>query len=140
RRALTVPATPGRPGRPRQRGTPRPRPSRRRGRHLLVGSARLRHPHLSRPLAGTATRPCRRPGRATGRRHRGRGHHLGVRRSSPPPVALLRAAPQVTVPGHRDPNLANYLWDGQRVRVVDLEDAAVSDPATGTGDPGRTPV
>jgi hypothetical protein len=32
--------------------------------------------------------------------------------------------------GHRDGNLANYLWDGRRVCVVDLEDAAVSDPAT----------
>jgi aminoglycoside phosphotransferase (APT) family kinase protein len=32
--------------------------------------------------------------------------------------------------GHRDPNLANYLWDGHRVRIVDFEDAAVSDPAT----------
>jgi hypothetical protein len=47
-----------------------------------------------------------------------------------PDPALLRAAPPVTVLGHRDPNLANYLWDGQRVRIVDLEDAAVSDPAT----------
>jgi hypothetical protein len=36
----------------------------------------------------------------------------------------------VTVPGHRDPNLANYLWDGQRIRIVDFEDAAISDPAT----------
>jgi thiamine kinase-like enzyme len=32
--------------------------------------------------------------------------------------------------GHRDPNLANYLWDGRRVRMVDFEDAAISDPAT----------
>jgi Ser/Thr protein kinase RdoA (MazF antagonist) len=42
----------------------------------------------------------------------------------------LRRRPAVTVLGHRDPNLANYLWDGQRVRMVDFEDAAVSDPAT----------
>jgi hypothetical protein len=27
-------------------------------------------------------------------------------------------------------NLANYLWDGRRVRIVDLEDARISDPAT----------
>jgi hypothetical protein len=30
--------------------------------------------------------------------------------------------------GHRDGNLANYLWDGRRVRIVDLEDAAISSP------------
>ena len=42
----------------------------------------------------------------------------------------LRRRPTVTVLGHRDPHLANYLWDGQRVRMVDFEDAAVSDPAT----------
>ena len=33
-----------------------------------------------------------------------------------------------TVLGHSDPNLANYLWDGARVRVVDFEDAGRSDP------------
>jgi Phosphotransferase enzyme family len=43
---------------------------------------------------------------------------------------LLQTPPQTTVLGHRDPNLANYLWDGTHVRIVDLEDAAVSDPAT----------
>jgi aminoglycoside phosphotransferase (APT) family kinase protein len=42
----------------------------------------------------------------------------------------LRRRPAVTVLGHRDPNLANYLWDGRRVRMVDFEDAAISDPAT----------
>jgi len=42
----------------------------------------------------------------------------------------LRRRPAVTVLGHRDPNLANYLWDGRRVRIVDFEDAAISDPAT----------
>ena len=31
--------------------------------------------------------------------------------------------------GHGDPNLANYLWDGVRVRVVDFEDAGRSDVA-----------
>ncbi|MEV4416037.1 aminoglycoside phosphotransferase family protein [Catellatospora sp. NPDC049609] len=33
------------------------------------------------------------------------------------------------VVGHGDPNLANYLWDGTRVRIVDLEDAGASDVA-----------
>jgi hypothetical protein len=47
-----------------------------------------------------------------------------------PDPAMLRTPPAVTVLGHRDPNLANYLWDGRRVRVVDLEDARASDPAT----------
>jgi len=47
-----------------------------------------------------------------------------------PDPALLRAAPRTAVLGHRDPNLANYLWDGHRVRIVDLEDTAISDPAT----------
>ncbi|GIH04255.1 hypothetical protein Rhe02_23220 [Rhizocola hellebori] len=31
--------------------------------------------------------------------------------------------------GHSDPNLANYLWDGERVRIVDFEDAGRSDVA-----------
>jgi Phosphotransferase enzyme family len=47
-----------------------------------------------------------------------------------PDPALLRQPPPATVLGHRDPNLDNYLWDGSRVRIVDFEDAAVSDPAT----------
>jgi len=34
-----------------------------------------------------------------------------------------------SVVGHGDPNLANYLWDGVRVRVVDFEDAGASDVA-----------
>jgi Ser/Thr protein kinase RdoA (MazF antagonist) len=46
-----------------------------------------------------------------------------------PDPGLLRTRPQ-TVLGHRDPNLANYLWDGDRVRIVDFEDARISDPAT----------
>jgi aminoglycoside phosphotransferase (APT) family kinase protein len=33
-----------------------------------------------------------------------------------------------TVLGHTDPNLANYLWDGHRIRIVDFEDAGRSDP------------
>lgn len=47
-----------------------------------------------------------------------------------PDPALLQSEPQGRVIGHRDPNLANYLWDGTRVRIVDFEDAALSDPAT----------
>lgn len=47
-----------------------------------------------------------------------------------PDPALLRQPPASTVLGHRDPNALNYLWDGRRVRVVDFEDAAVSDIAT----------
>ncbi len=47
-----------------------------------------------------------------------------------PDPGTLRTPPAVTVLGHRDPNLANYLWDGRRVRIVDWEDARVSDPAT----------
>ena len=42
----------------------------------------------------------------------------------------LRRRPAITVVGHRDPNLSNYLWDGRRVRIVDFEDSGVSDPAT----------
>ncbi|QNE20059.1 aminoglycoside phosphotransferase family protein [Kribbella qitaiheensis] len=40
---------------------------------------------------------------------------------------LLEPAPAVI--GHGDPNLANYLWDGKRVRIVDFEDSGVSDVA-----------
>jgi aminoglycoside phosphotransferase (APT) family kinase protein len=47
-----------------------------------------------------------------------------------PDPALLLTPPTVTILGHRDPNLANYLWDGHQVRIVDFEDAAISDPAT----------
>lgn len=47
----------------------------------------------------------------------------------PDPV-LLQTPPPVTVLGHGDSNLANYLWDGRRIRIVDFEDSAVSDPAT----------
>jgi Ser/Thr protein kinase RdoA (MazF antagonist) len=31
--------------------------------------------------------------------------------------------------GHGDPNLANYLWDGDRIRLVDFEDCGPSDRA-----------
>ena len=47
-----------------------------------------------------------------------------------PDPDLLRERPATLVLGHRDPNLANYLWDGRRVRIVDFEDARTSDPAT----------
>ncbi|WP_250035012.1 phosphotransferase [Paractinoplanes maris] len=47
-----------------------------------------------------------------------------------PDPEVLRRPPAVTVLGHRDPNLDNYLWDGHRVRIVDFEDATTSDPAT----------
>ena len=44
-------------------------------------------------------------------------------------LARLRLGPaSVTVLGHTDPNLANYLWDGQRIRIVDFEDAGQSNP------------
>jgi aminoglycoside phosphotransferase len=36
---------------------------------------------------------------------------------------------QEAVVGHSDSNLANYLWDGSRVRIVDFEDAGRSDSA-----------
>jgi Ser/Thr protein kinase RdoA (MazF antagonist) len=49
---------------------------------------------------------------------------------SGPDPALLATMPSDTVLGHRDPNLDNHLWDGSRVRIVDFEDAALSDPAT----------
>jgi Ser/Thr protein kinase RdoA (MazF antagonist) len=47
-----------------------------------------------------------------------------------PDPELLGTPPPDLVLGHRDPNLANYLWDGNRVRIVDFEDAGPSDPAT----------
>jgi len=46
-----------------------------------------------------------------------------------PDPALLLQRPVVTVLGHGDPNLSNYVWDGRRVRIVDFEDAGVSDRA-----------
>jgi hypothetical protein len=55
---------------------------------------------------------------------------------SGPDPALLTCAAAATVLGHRDPHLENYLWDGQRVRILDVEDAAPSDPTTGGSSPG----
>jgi hypothetical protein len=46
-----------------------------------------------------------------------------------PDPDLLRTPPRATVLGHRDPKLANYLWDGRRIRIVDFEDARAADPA-----------
>jgi hypothetical protein len=37
--------------------------------------------------------------------------------------------PAAGVIGHGDANLANYLWDGELVRIVDFEDAGLSDVA-----------
>jgi hypothetical protein len=39
------------------------------------------------------------------------------------------AEPAHAVIGHGDPNLANYLWDGHQVRIIDFEDAGRSDLA-----------
>ncbi|TCC52753.1 aminoglycoside phosphotransferase family protein [Kribbella capetownensis] len=41
-------------------------------------------------------------------------------------VEVLTAV-QDPVVGHGDPNLANYLWDGTRIRIVDFEDAGLGD-------------
>jgi Ser/Thr protein kinase RdoA (MazF antagonist) len=40
-----------------------------------------------------------------------------------------RPEPHSVVFGHGDGNLANYLWDGERVRLVDFEDSGRSDRA-----------
>ena len=40
-----------------------------------------------------------------------------------------RALPAERVFTHADGNLANFIWDGQRCRIVDFEDSGVSDPA-----------
>lgn len=37
--------------------------------------------------------------------------------------------PVEAVIGHVDPNLANYLWDGTQIRIIDFEDAGASDLA-----------
>ncbi|GAA0952301.1 hypothetical protein GCM10009554_55150 [Kribbella koreensis] len=37
--------------------------------------------------------------------------------------------PVDAIVGHVDPNLANYLWDGSQVRIIDFEDAGQSDLA-----------
>jgi Ser/Thr protein kinase RdoA (MazF antagonist) len=45
------------------------------------------------------------------------------------PTADELAKPLQVVIGHGDPNLANYLWDSGRIRIVDFEDAGQSDLA-----------
>ncbi|GAB2606777.1 phosphotransferase [Kribbella endophytica] len=45
------------------------------------------------------------------------------------PAADELVEPRDVVIGHGDPNLANYLWDGKRVRIIDFEDAGRSDLA-----------
>jgi Ser/Thr protein kinase RdoA (MazF antagonist) len=45
------------------------------------------------------------------------------------PAVELLFEPAPLVIGHGDPNLSNYLWDGDRVRIVDFEDAGRSDLA-----------
>jgi Phosphotransferase enzyme family len=53
-------------------------------------------------------------------------------RSGPDPGRLLEPAPLVFSRG--DPNLANCLWDGERIRVVDLEYAGWLDRAVDLAD------
>lgn len=48
-------------------------------------------------------------------------------RSGPGSAALRADVPAVLGPG--DGNLANYLWDGSRIRMVDFEDSGRSDRA-----------
>lgn len=43
--------------------------------------------------------------------------------NEPPDLTAVQDA----VVAHGDPNLANYLWDGTRVRIVDFEDAGLGD-------------
>ncbi|MDX6280170.1 MAG: hypothetical protein QOH03_1241 [Kribbellaceae bacterium] len=45
------------------------------------------------------------------------------------PTADDLLEPLDPVIGHVDPNLANYLWDGSQVRIIDFEDAGRSDLA-----------
>jgi len=69
------------------------------------------------------------------------GHYLGsdpvVRRAAAAAAAWLERgaigrpelAGSVTVFGHGDANLGNFLWDGRRVRLVDFEDSGPSERA-----------
>jgi Ser/Thr protein kinase RdoA (MazF antagonist) len=69
------------------------------------------------------------------------GYYLGrdpvVRRAAAAAAAWLERstigrpdlAGRSTVFGHGDPNLANFLWDGRRVRLVDFEDCGPSERA-----------
>jgi Phosphotransferase enzyme family len=57
-----------------------------------------------------------------------RAYDAAARWLDGPSAAALRRPPAPAVLGHGDSNLANYLWDGRQVRVVDLEDAGAADP------------
>lgn len=80
--------------------------------------ARRHHPAELHALMTTLMADLHLPGRA--------GEAARAARSF---LAGLRLGPAAsTVLGHTDPNLANYLWDGRRIRIVDFEDAGRSDP------------
>ncbi len=54
----------------------------------------------------------------------------GGQDSQPGPGRATAGGPWLTaVFGHGDANLANFLWDGERVRIVDFEDSGRSDRA-----------
>ncbi|MFD7660736.1 phosphotransferase family protein [Actinosynnema sp. NPDC059797] len=78
------------------------------------------HPGEAWRVVGAGFAGATRPGGVAGEAFDGARDLL----SGPPP-----AEPDRPVLGHGDPNLANYLWDGARVRVVDWEDAGGSDVA-----------
>ena len=42
--------------------------------------------------------------------------------------------------GQGDANLANFLWDGERVRIVDFEDSGAERPGLRAGGPGRASI
>jgi len=88
---------------------------------IPVGDLPLRrfHPGEARSVVGAglaaAVRP---PGIA------GRAYDMCVEFLAGPYAQL-----DGTVIGHGDAKLANYLWDGESVRLVDFEDAGASEPA-----------
>jgi aminoglycoside phosphotransferase (APT) family kinase protein len=55
--------------------------------------------------------------------------HLAAAEWLAGPTADELEKPLDVVIGHGDPNLANYLWDGGHVRIIDFEDAGQSDLA-----------
>ena len=88
-----------------------------------VSGARRSRPRPGRRSAG-ASCLCRRRGLAD----------LGRGRGSPARQHADPAGRQHRLPGWRrsrqgDANLANFLWDGERVRIVDFEDSGISDRA-----------
>lgn len=78
------------------------------------------HPGEAWRVVGAGFAAATRPGGVAGEAF-DRARHL---LAGPAP-----AEPDRPVLGHGDPNLANYLWDGGRVRIVDWEDAGGSDVA-----------